>query len=158
MVLLWWAQITQTKRFFVKQLTLNYPSYFLWFLACIWMCEWKWIQKLWNGKCRCADNSRTCGNILRVWRSVEGKAQHRYLHDFVSLLSSSTPPNSRSTQSERTHLEAFKEFVQRKIMFSPVTTALDGKCKAIPLKAWTDREGSRRLRLPGFKTIGTWKW
>ena len=27
--------------------------------------------------------------------------------------------------------------------------------KAIPLEAWTDPEGSRRLRLPDFKTIGT---
>jgi hypothetical protein len=25
--------------------------------------------------------------------------------------------------------------------------------KAIPLQAWTDPEGSRRLRLPDFKTI-----
>jgi hypothetical protein len=30
-----------------------------------------------------------------------------------------------------------------------------GKGKAIPLQAWTDPEGSRRLRLPDFKTIGT---
>jgi len=29
------------------------------------------------------------------------------------------------------------------------------KGKAIPLHAWTDPEGSRRLRLPDFKTIGT---
>jgi len=29
------------------------------------------------------------------------------------------------------------------------------KGKAIPLQAWTDSEGSRRLRLPDFKTIGT---
>ena len=29
------------------------------------------------------------------------------------------------------------------------------KFKAIPLGAWTDTEGSRRLRLPDFKTIGT---
>jgi len=29
------------------------------------------------------------------------------------------------------------------------------KGKAIPLKAWTDPEGSRRLRLPDFKTNGT---
>jgi hypothetical protein len=29
------------------------------------------------------------------------------------------------------------------------------KCKAIPLQAWTDPEGTRRLRLPDFKTIGT---
>ena len=30
-----------------------------------------------------------------------------------------------------------------------------GKGKAIPLRAWTGPEGSRRLRLPDFKTIGT---
>jgi len=30
-----------------------------------------------------------------------------------------------------------------------------GKGKAIPLKSWTGPEGSRRLRLPDFKTIGT---
>jgi hypothetical protein len=30
-----------------------------------------------------------------------------------------------------------------------------GKGKAIPLQAWTGPEGSRRLRLPEFKTIGT---
>jgi len=29
------------------------------------------------------------------------------------------------------------------------------KGKAIPLQAWTDPEGSRRVRLPDFKTIGT---
>jgi len=27
--------------------------------------------------------------------------------------------------------------------------------KAIPLQAWTGLEGSRRLRLPDFKTVGT---
>jgi len=30
-----------------------------------------------------------------------------------------------------------------------------GKGKAIPLQAWTGPEGSRRLKLPEFKTIGT---
>ena len=30
-----------------------------------------------------------------------------------------------------------------------------GKGKAIPLQAWTGPEGSRRSRLPDFKTIGT---
>jgi len=30
-----------------------------------------------------------------------------------------------------------------------------GKGKAIPLQTWTGPEGSRRLRLPDFKTIGT---
>ena len=30
-----------------------------------------------------------------------------------------------------------------------------GKGKAIPLRAWTGPEGSRRLKFPDFKTIGT---
>jgi len=30
-----------------------------------------------------------------------------------------------------------------------------GKGKAIPLQAWTGPEGSRTMRLPDFKTIGT---
>jgi hypothetical protein len=30
-----------------------------------------------------------------------------------------------------------------------------GKGKAILLQVWTGPEGSRRLRLPDFKTIGT---
>jgi len=30
-----------------------------------------------------------------------------------------------------------------------------GKDKAIPLQAWTDPEGSRKLRFPDFKTVGT---
>jgi hypothetical protein len=32
------------------------------------------------------------------------------------------------------------------------------KDKAIPLQAFTGSEGSRRLRLPDFKTIGTRRW
>jgi hypothetical protein len=38
------------------------------------------------------------------------------------------------------------------------TTVFKHKGKAIPLQAWTGRESSRRLRLPEFKTIGTWRW
>jgi len=30
-----------------------------------------------------------------------------------------------------------------------------GKGQSIPLQAWTDPEGSRRLRLAYFKTLGT---
>jgi len=29
---------------------------------------------------------------------------------------------------------------------------------AIPLQTWTYPEGSRRLRLPDFKTFGTLRW
>jgi len=39
---------------------------------------------------------------------------------------------------------------------SHVNTVLNLKYgKAIPLQAWTVPEGSRRLRLPDFKTVGT---
>jgi hypothetical protein len=33
--------------------------------------------------------------------------------------------------------------------------ATKGKCKAIPSQACTGPEGSRRMRLPDFKTVGT---
>jgi len=41
-----------------------------------------------------------------------------------------------------------------------LSTSIEGsgrqvKGKAIPLQAWTGPEGSRKLRLPDFKTIGT---
>jgi len=38
-------------------------------------------------------------------------------------------------------------------LYSPSSKVREGK--AIPLQAWTGPEGSRRLRLPDFKTIGT---
>jgi hypothetical protein len=33
-----------------------------------------------------------------------------------------------------------------------------GKGKAVPLQAWAGAEGSRRLKLADFKTIGTLRW
>ena len=33
-----------------------------------------------------------------------------------------------------------------------------GKCKAIPVQAWTGPEGSRTLRLPHFMKICRWRW
>ena len=35
------------------------------------------------------------------------------------------------------------------------TVILLSKGKAIPLQAWTGPEGSRRLRIPDFKTVST---
>jgi len=32
------------------------------------------------------------------------------------------------------------------------------KGKPIPLQAWTGPEDSRKLRLPDFRTVGTWRW
>jgi hypothetical protein len=39
-----------------------------------------------------------------------------------------------------------------------VHAKVQSKSKAIPLQAWTGPEGSRRLRLPSLKKIGTWRW
>jgi hypothetical protein len=39
-----------------------------------------------------------------------------------------------------------------------IVTARYVEGKATPLQAWTGPEGSRRLRLPDFKTVGTWMW
>jgi len=41
------------------------------------------------------------------------------------------------------------------VFLNVMPCALVGKGKAIPLQAWTGPEGSRRLRFPDFKTIGT---
>ena len=38
-----------------------------------------------------------------------------------------------------------------------VVLMVNSKGKAVPLQAWTGREGSRRLRPSDFKTIGTWR-
>jgi hypothetical protein len=34
----------------------------------------------------------------------------------------------------------------------------NARMKAMPLQAWTDSEGSRRMRLPDFNTNGTCRW
>ena len=39
-----------------------------------------------------------------------------------------------------------------------INKQMDIKGKAMPLQAWTGPEGSSRLRLPNFKTIGTCSW
>jgi len=46
-------------------------------------------------------------------------------------------------------MHLFPEF---SVILLPTNTT---KCKAVPLRDWTGPEGSRRLRLPDFKTIGT---
>ena len=47
--------------------------------------------------------------------------------------------------------------VAKRLSYIEDTRCLKAKVKgkAIPLQAWTGREGSRRFRLPDFKTIGT---
>ena len=41
--------------------------------------------------------------------------------------------------------------------FCTILCKVKGKGKAIPLQAWTGPEGSRRLKLPDFKTVGSSK-
>ena len=42
-----------------------------------------------------------------------------------------------------------------KICLKELGMVFRSEYKAIPLQAWTGPEGSRKLRLPDFKTIGT---
>jgi len=45
-----------------------------------------------------------------------------------------------------------------RVSASAPTSHIDwASIKAIPVRAWTGPKGSRRLRLPDFKTIGTWR-
>jgi hypothetical protein len=48
--------------------------------------------------------------------------------------------------------------IQRHRSMSQSGPVFEGKGKAIPLQTLTGPEGSRKLRLPDFKTIGTWRW
>ena len=45
--------------------------------------------------------------------------------------------------------------INRSVIMMTTTHLKMGKGKAIPLQAWKGPKGSRRLRLPDFKAIGT---
>jgi len=55
-------------------------------------------------------------------------------------------------------LLTFPIFTMFIIMTTNAHIISKGKGKAIPLQAWTGPEGSRRLRLPDFKTVDTRRW
>ena len=44
---------------------------------------------------------------------------------------------------------------EREKWLAPANTLMNCKGKANPLQAWTGPEGTRRLWLPDFKTVGT---
>jgi hypothetical protein len=52
-----------------------------------------------------------------------------------------------------TYNRSFKSSVQTQY----VGKHFSKKGRAIPLQAWTDPEGSKRLRLSDFKTVGIWR-
>jgi hypothetical protein len=66
------------------------------------------------------------------------------LHNFVTL-SVICPQNIISIFSKQELEKSHKILINK----------CKKKSKAIPLQAWTGPEGSRRLRLTDFKTIGT---
>jgi len=38
------------------------------------------------------------------------------------------------------------------------TPEVKGKCKTVPLQAWTGPQVSRSLRPPDYLTVRTWRW
>jgi len=52
-------------------------------------------------------------------------------------------------------MEFFIDIILPALGLNQPLTDTSKKGKAIPLQAWTGPEGSRKLRLPDFKTIGT---
>jgi hypothetical protein len=58
-----------------------------------------------------------------------------------------------NTISRQLHLDFLKVYGVEGSLFT--TAKGKGKVKAIPVQAWTGCEVSRRLRPPGFVTIGT---
>jgi len=53
------------------------------------------------------------------------------------------------------HVWANYEWLQLKRRARPRRVTKGTKKKAIPLQTWAGPEGSKRLKLPDFKTIGT---
>jgi hypothetical protein len=60
----------------------------------------------------------------------------------------------RGVGSSKTYLPNYP-VAQPKMQVILCLPVVEVKGKAIPLQTWTDPEGSRRLRIPDFKTIGT---
>jgi len=87
------------------------------------------------------------------WYPLTSDPRHRCISQYVlladfaakytsTLIYPPLPKNARFSQS--------KEL--------PPGPWLPQSKKAIPLQAWTGPKGSKRLRLPDFKTIGTYRW
>ena len=57
----------------------------------------------------------------------------------------------RSGERKEIRMNKYRNKEERKKKYE----GINDKGKAIPLQAWTGPEGSRRLRLPDFKTIST---
>jgi hypothetical protein len=74
---------------------------------------------------------------------------------YVELLQTEVYTNSMSYQKTVADFETYMRSSLVIVIFCILTAKKkELNSKAIPLQAWTGPEGSRRLRLPDFKTIG----
>jgi len=76
----------------------------------------------------------------------------------VSDLEALTMTRPRSGFCCRTTVKENKRSFTNIQNVSSLLRSLISSRNSIPLQAWTGPKGFRRLRLPDFKTVGTWKW
>jgi hypothetical protein len=130
---------------------------------------------------------RPVGHCIGCWLGRCGKfacarirsSDHPARRVSLYRLSYTGPPNIPQDMNI-THMESFKSCIRSPFtvienvtnetsnllanstdivqLLSKHSNFSKGKGKAIPLQAWTDPEGSRKLRLPDFNTINTCMW
>jgi hypothetical protein len=102
------------------------------------------------------------------WNSnfLDRFSKNTHIRNFMKILPVGAELFNADGQTDLTRLTvAFRSFVNapkedkrefNKWGYSNLTLIQKGK--AIPLQAWTGSEGSRKLRLPYFKTFSTRRW
>jgi len=90
--------------------------------------------------------------VTTVLRTTNAPVYSRAPHNDVSF---NDGPHRRRWSYKVTPLCFNCLLVQYSVQVCSLGAIGKGKGRAIPLQAWTDPEGSRRLRLPDFKTFGT---
>ena len=112
------------------------------------------------------------GVIFRLYSSVDTttKQNNNYVYSdmfrlkgviftLYSSVNTTTKRNNNYVYSNMFRLKGEHCLLPTRL-FTPmhVERKVKSKGTAIPLQAWTGPEGSRRLRFPDFKTIGTLRW
>jgi len=126
----------------------------------------RWPIRLTLGLKRCTRRDQKCGRCVSWVHSLEirGNTNARWTLTRNSTLQSYSSSKVRVCIPHDTVLmvgymstvwDAWPKMGSNSILIKYVNK---GKGTAIPWQAWIGPEGSRRLRLPDFKTVGTWKW
>jgi hypothetical protein len=117
-------------------------------------------QDPWSARC----NSAWSTSILGLYTFVSTSFSNTcYLCSFLTILYHTSHPHRMteiSVLGVRVHTTRIWRFLKADGVGTSLLLNHDIylKGKAIPLQAWTGAGFSRRMRLPDFKTIGTWKW